>query len=82
MKSSAAGMAGMLYHPSNDMVCSNNQEERTLVYRTLGNTGICVPVIGMGILSSGSPALIKAAIDAGITHFDSTAAPQQQARNE
>ncbi len=53
-----------------------------LVYRTLGDTGIRVPVIGMGILSSGTPALIKAAIDAGITHFDSTAAQPQQMRNE
>lgn len=53
-----------------------------LVYRTLGKTGIRVPVIGMGILSSGSPALIKAAIDAGVNHFDSTAAQPQQMRNE
>lgn len=82
MKSSAAGMAGVLCHPSKNTGCTNDQEERTLVYRTLGKTGIRVPVIGMGILSSGSPALIKAALDAGITHFDSTAAPQQQVRNE
>lgn len=53
-----------------------------LVFRTLGNTGLRVPVIGMGILSSGSPALINAALDAGITLLDSTAALQQQIRNE
>jgi predicted aldo/keto reductase-like oxidoreductase len=53
-----------------------------LIYRTLGKTGIRVPVIGMGILTSGSPALIKAALDAGITLFDSTAAQPQQMRNE
>jgi len=41
-----------------------------------------VPVIGMGILSAGTPQLIHAALDAGITHFDSTAAQPQQARNE
>jgi hypothetical protein len=82
MKSSAAGMAGIFCHPSKNMVHPNDQEERILVYRTLGKTGIRVPVIGMGILSSGSPALIKAALDAGITHFDSTAAQPQQVRNE
>jgi predicted aldo/keto reductase-like oxidoreductase len=53
-----------------------------LVYRTLGNTGMRVPVIGMGILSAGTPELIHAAIDEGITHFDSTAAQPQQMHNE
>jgi predicted aldo/keto reductase-like oxidoreductase len=59
-----------------------NELPRKLVYRTLGKTGIRVPVIGMGILTSGSPALIKAALDAGITHLDSTAGQPQQIRNE
>jgi len=59
-----------------------NALPKILVHRTLGKTGIRVPVIGMGILGSGSPALIEAALDAGITHFDSTAAQPQQARNE
>jgi predicted aldo/keto reductase-like oxidoreductase len=59
-----------------------NELPGKLVYRTLGKTGIRVPVIGMGILTSGNPALINAALDAGITHFDSTAAQPQQMRNE
>jgi len=41
-----------------------------------------VPVIGMGILGAGTPALMRAALDAGITHFDSTAAQPQQMHNE
>ena len=60
----------------------NNEVPTKIVYRTLGKTGIRVPVIGMGILNAGSPALIKAALDAGITHFDSTAGQPQQIRNE
>jgi predicted aldo/keto reductase-like oxidoreductase len=59
-----------------------NDLPRKLVYRTLGKTGIKVPVIGMGILTSGSPALMKAALDARITLFDSTAGQPQQIRNE
>ena len=55
---------------------------RKLIYRTLGKTGLRVPVIGMGILTSGSPALMNAALDAGVTHFDSTAGQPQQIRNE
>jgi predicted aldo/keto reductase-like oxidoreductase len=59
-----------------------NELPGKLVFRTLGKTGIRVPVIGMGVLTSGSPALINAALDAGITLFDSTAAQPQQMRNE
>ena len=82
MKSSVAGMAGFICLPFTDKRQGKNQKERKLIYRTLGKTGIRVPVIGMGILSSGSPALMQAALDAGITHFDSTAGQPQQMRNE
>jgi predicted aldo/keto reductase-like oxidoreductase len=61
---------------------NKNELPKKLVYRTLGKTGIQVPVIGMGILDSGSSLLIKAALDAGITHFDSTAGGASQMRNE
>ena len=67
---------------ANTIKNQNNALPRKLVYRTLGKTGIKVPVIGIGILTSGSPALIKAALDAGITHLDSTAGQPQQIRNE
>jgi len=82
MKTSAAGMAGMVCLSGSEIIRSGKQGDRTLVYRTLGRTGLRVPVIGMGILSAGTPELIRAALDAGITHFDSTAAQPQQARNE
>jgi predicted aldo/keto reductase-like oxidoreductase len=82
MKSTAAGMAGFLCFPFTAKRQDQIQKERKLVYRTLGKTGMRVPVIGMGILSAGSPALIQAALDAGITHFDSTAGQPQQMRNE
>jgi hypothetical protein len=60
----------------------NEELPRKLAFRILGRTGIKVPVIGMGILTSVSPALIKAALGAGITHLDSTAGQPQQIRNE
>jgi predicted aldo/keto reductase-like oxidoreductase len=76
--------AGLLGRNSQAMADAGKKEEapKKLVFRTLGKTGIRVPVIGMGILSSGSPGMIKAALDAGITHFDSTAGQPQQMRNE
>ena len=76
--------AGLLGRNSHAMTNADKKKElpKKLVYRTLGKKGIRLPVIGMGILSSGSPGLIKAALDAGITHFDSTAGQPQQMRNE
>lgn len=56
--------------------------DRKFIFRTLGKTGIRVPVIGMGMLLSGNAELMRAAIDAGITHFDTTAGQPQQLRNE
>ena len=82
IKSSAAGMAGIVCVPSAKLAEDGNQGQEPLVYRTLGKTGIRVPVIGMGILSAGTPELMRVALDAGITHFDSTAAQPQQMRNE
>jgi predicted aldo/keto reductase-like oxidoreductase len=82
MKSSVVGMAGFISLSSNEKKRDKNQGERKLIYRTLGKTGIKVPVIGMGMLIPGNPALMRAALDAGITHFDTTADYPQQMRNE
>ena len=82
LKSSASGITGLACFPLIDTGKGINQKVGNIIYRTLGKTGIRVPVIGMGILSSGSPALMRAALDAGITHFDSTAGQPQQMRNE
>ncbi len=82
MKSSAAGLAGFMCLPSNRKQQDKNPRERKLIYRTLGKTGIRVPVIGMGMLLSDQADLMRAALDAGITHFDTTAGQPQQVRNE
>jgi predicted aldo/keto reductase-like oxidoreductase len=82
LKSSIAGLAGFICLPSNTEKQDKNQRERKFIYRTLGKTGIKVPVIGMGMLLSGNADLMRAALDAGITHFDTTAGLPQQLRNE
>lgn len=82
MKTSAAGMIGVCGLSSSAKYPAEAQEGKKIVYRTLGKTGMRVPVIGMGVLSAGTPALMQAALDSGITHFDSTASPPQQFRNE
>jgi predicted aldo/keto reductase-like oxidoreductase len=77
-----AGIAGFACLSAGWKKPDKNQGEKKLIYRTLGKTGIRVPVIGMGILLTGNADLMWAALDAGITHFDTTADHPQQSRNE
>jgi predicted aldo/keto reductase-like oxidoreductase len=42
--------------------------ERAIVHRTLGRTGIKVPVVSLG--GTADLGIIKAALDVGLTHFD------------
>ncbi len=81
MKSSIAGLGGFVYLSSNEKGQEKKQKERKFIYRTLGKTGIKVPVIGMGMLQPSNPALVRAALDAGINHFDTTAIPAVQENN-
>jgi len=81
MKSSIAGLGGFVYLSSNDKGQQKNRGERKFIYRTLGKTGIKIPVIGMGMLQPSNPALVRAALDVGINHFDTTAIPAVQENN-
>jgi len=49
--------------------------------RTLGRTGIKIPVVSMGVMNADSPALLKRSFEMGIRHFD-TAWGYQKGRNE
>jgi predicted aldo/keto reductase-like oxidoreductase len=82
MTGSLAAAAGMMFLQSGIKKPTMKARRRKLVYRTLGKTGIRVPVIGMGMLLSDQADLMRAALDAGITHFDTTAGQPQQVRNE
>ncbi len=52
-----------------------------LITRTLGKTGISLPVVSMGVMNADVPALVQRAHELGIRHFD-TAAVYQRGRNE
>jgi predicted aldo/keto reductase-like oxidoreductase len=41
-----------------------------LVHRTLGRTGLRIPVVSFGVMNTYSGDLIRRAVDAGIKHFD------------
>lgn len=51
------------------------------IQRTLGSTGIVLPVVSIGAMNSDSPALYHRAYDVGIRHFD-TAEVYLQGRSE
>jgi predicted aldo/keto reductase-like oxidoreductase len=52
-----------------------------MVQRTLGKTGIRLPIVNMGVMNSSNPELVKRAYEMGMRHFD-TAAWYQRGRNE
>jgi len=41
-----------------------------ILYRTLGRTGLRIPLVSFGVMNSDNPDLIKKAIDLGINHLD------------
>jgi predicted aldo/keto reductase-like oxidoreductase len=86
MKSTLAGFGGIYLLSA----VEKNPEERPSdakgkgrkpVYRTLGKTGLKLPVINMGVMNSDNPNLIRAALDSGILLLD-TAHAYMQGRNE
>src|SRR3989337_568382 len=75
MKSTLAGLGGFFFLPGTEKkeetrVAQTKGKERKFVYRTLGKTGMKLPVINMGVMNSDNPNLIRAALDAGIVLLD------------
>ena len=74
LKKSMVGVAGASLWPS--LMEGRSQVKREtkqgskkkIIYRTLGRTGIKVPIVSMGALRN--PQLARAALDAGIIHID------------
>jgi predicted aldo/keto reductase-like oxidoreductase len=51
------------------------------IVRTLGKTGLKIPVVSMGVMNADNPAVVRAALDGGIYLLD-TAYGYQRGRNE
>jgi predicted aldo/keto reductase-like oxidoreductase len=81
-----AGLAGALAlpRPSPTGILGKSGEKvktQRLLFRTLGKTGLKLPVVGLGTLEATSEGLVRTALDAGITHI-STAPNYQNGRVE
>ena len=86
MRSTLAGVGGFFFFPSNQSkqevrVVEAKAKERKFVYRTLGKTGIKLPVINMGVMNTDNPNLVRAALDSGVVMLD-TAQTYQRGQNE
>jgi predicted aldo/keto reductase-like oxidoreductase len=71
MATGAAGAVGLglgaLPSPAAGTAGPTNPE---IVYRTLGRTGLRLPVVSFGVMNTDSPDLIRKALDLGIKHLD------------
>ena len=52
-----------------------------LITRTLGKTGLVLPVVNMGVMNADNPELVRRAYELGMRHFD-TAAGYWRGKNE
>src|SRR5208337_4370683 len=78
-----AGAAGILGRT--DLLFANPPLNITppgpVLQRTLGKTGLALPVVSMGVMNADVPGILRRAYELGIRYFD-TAAGYQQGRNE
>ncbi len=86
MKTTLAGCGGLVMLSSEakgqeSRVVDSKGKERKFIYRSLGRTGLKLPVINMGVMNSDNPNLIRAALDSGIVLLD-TAHGYMGGRNE
>ncbi len=84
LKSSAAGLGGLIYLSSNEKALPEKEQgrkEEKITYRILGNTGIKLPVITMGVMNTSNPALVRTALSNGLYFLD-TAQTYQRGTNE
>ena len=84
LKSTAAGLGGIVCIGTNATGSPAKEQEKTegkITYRTLGKTGMKLPVITMGVMNTSNPALVRAALSNGLYYLD-TAQTYQRGTNE
>lgn len=83
LKTTTLGVIGSAVLPYKAMAKLTPVEKpsSSLVYRTLGKTGLKVTVVSYGVMDADNPALLHRALELGINHYD-TAHGYQRGRNE
>jgi uncharacterized protein len=75
-----AGVTG-LPRPWKTLTPQTPVKGKEILQRTLGKTGIKLPIVSMGVMNANNPEIVKQAYEAGVRLFD-TALGYQQGRNE
>jgi predicted aldo/keto reductase-like oxidoreductase len=70
LKTGIIGAAGMVAYSSRTVSGATFVPENDIIFRTLGKTGMKIPVISFGVMRSDNPGLCKAAYENGIKLFD------------
>jgi uncharacterized protein len=70
LKTGIAGAAGIVALSPSLVSASGSGQEKNIIYRTLGKTGMKIPVISFGVMRSDNPNLCRAAYEKGIKLFD------------
>lgn len=86
LKFGAASLAGLCIKPAVSSQQENLKTDQTskpqkFIFRTLGKTGIKLPVVSLGVMNSNNPNLVRAALDKGVVLLD-TAHGYQRGTNE
>ncbi len=84
LKSTVAGLGGFVYlgaKAESSLGKAQEKAEEKITYRTLGKTGMKLPVITMGVMNTSNPALVRAALSNGLYYLD-TARTYQRGTNE
>lgn len=85
IKKGMAGLAGAAVLPSvlkgETKTPQETAAKKKTICRTLGKTGLKLPVVSMGVMNADNPKLVEAALNGGIIFLD-TAWIYQQGRNE
>jgi predicted aldo/keto reductase-like oxidoreductase len=78
---SALAGAGAIVAPRTIAKATPFAGDEKIVTRILGKTGMEMPILSMGVMRADNPAVVRAAYNSGITHFD-TAHGYQNGKNE
>ncbi|MDR0835055.1 MAG: aldo/keto reductase [Tannerella sp.] len=85
LRLSAVAGAGAAFLPESVLAARQSTDETakngTIPVRTLGRTGLKMPILSMGVMRADNPSVLRAAYNSGIKHFD-TAHGYQNGKNE
>jgi len=81
ISTSLAGLASLGINTRVEAICNTQNTKAGIIYRTLGKTGIKLPIVSMGVMNADLPALLEESYKTGVRHFD-TAWYYQRGKNE